>query len=168
MSPNVLLTVDNGQTEMPSRVLLKGTRLGPTTVGSQGHWVIEGPGVEEVHLVLWFDGSLLWVAAQPGCRVLLNGENVGLEFRLVSVPSDICFGNARIGVDPELDTPSARTRPEPMLPPNITAGTGRSRTPSTDREPSPRSDQPSDELPTVPEPLRRKGSGRPDPGSQST
>lgn len=168
ISPNIVLTVDHGHAEITSRALLKGTRFGPITVGSRGHWVIEAPGVEEVHLVLWFDGGSLRIAAQPNCRVLLNGEDVGLEFRIVSVPSDICFGDARFGVGPELDAPSAETRPEPTRPPSIAAGTPtrRSRTPDTERVSGSRSDWDSDELSAFPEPLRRKGGGRPDSGGQ--
>jgi hypothetical protein len=142
--PNIVLAVDPGQTTIPVRSLLRGTRFGPITVGTQGHWVIEAPGVEEVHLVLWFDGTLLWVAAQANCGVLVDGDSVGLDFRLVAIPSDICFGDARIRVGPEHDAPPAKVWPEPSGRQSIQTQGARDT----------RSVRDSDKPSTVPEPRR--------------
>jgi hypothetical protein len=95
---NVIISVRGGSTDRPEVELAAGTPADAFSVGSEGSWVVSGPGVSTVHAYLYFDGMTLFVASAPGMQVALGTEAVGTDWKALAIPARISLGGVALDV----------------------------------------------------------------------
>jgi len=116
--PELVVKVVRGHTQEGSQVFRPGEESGRISVGSQGDWMISGPGVVPLHLWLSFDGQRLFAASGEGAASAA-GRQLGHEWTEVSEGAELRFGFALLRVARNTSNrPRAiekRARPEVLL-----------------------------------------------------
>jgi hypothetical protein len=104
--PNILVSVQAGETQMGFMRFLPGQPVAAITVGLDGNWRIVAPGVGRAHLSLLFDGQALYAAALgPDLQVFINGAPIDGRWWMLKAPAELRFGHACLRVFAE--TPSS-------------------------------------------------------------
>jgi hypothetical protein len=110
--PNIVVSVQVGETQMGFMRFLPGQPVAAITVGLDGNWRIVAPGVGRAHLSLLFDGHELYVAALgPELHVFINGGPIDGRWWMLKAPAELRFGQACLRVF--VETPSS---PAPQAP----------------------------------------------------
>ena len=97
-----------GESETRTMRLNVGQPVPPFTVGCEGSWVVQGPGVASRHLSFAFDGRELKVAAAAfRGTATINGTAIDERWWPVPYPAEIRFGEGLLLVSCE--APAAQT-----------------------------------------------------------
>jgi hypothetical protein len=95
--PLFVLEVETGQGASGPLHLRAGRRLETISLGSQGHWVVTGPGVRDIHGYLAFDGALLFLrSANPAYPLRVDGTAVTGAWQPVEAPARISVGGVTL------------------------------------------------------------------------
>jgi hypothetical protein len=109
-----VVRVDVGSSESKIRRFRTGNPVATLTVGSQGAWKVEAPGVASVHAYLRFDGRQLLVAtSDPRRPVVIDGRPAPETWSPLHPPCLLSLGHASLSV--ERDVGQAVTPPNPVL-----------------------------------------------------
>jgi hypothetical protein len=95
---DIVLRLLDGRSEQRQIVLDGGRARPPFAVGRRGAWRIDGGHVARAHVMLAFNGSVLYVCAIGGQKALLDGTPLDGRWMEVSLPSVLRFGSARLGI----------------------------------------------------------------------
>ncbi len=99
-SEALVVRVDGGASDPKVRRFRSGSPVATLTIGSQGAWKVEAPGIASVHAYLRFDGRELLVAtADPRRPVLIDGRAVPETWSLVYPPCQLNLGGACLSVE---------------------------------------------------------------------
>src|SRR5258705_10006035 len=111
----IVVRVEVGASDTPSRRFHPGQATETFTIGTSGAWKIEAPGVASVHAYGRFDGRQFFVAtADPEDPVLVDGRLVPETWLAVVDPSTLAIGGARLAVDPRLSSEFPAAAPPAM------------------------------------------------------
>ncbi len=98
--PDIILRVRRGSAGVSCMRFRAGRAVEPTTIGKRGAWVVSADGVQNLHVLIRFDGDRLFgMAAHPEDPPLVDGQALGDDWTEIPSPSVIAFGAARILVD---------------------------------------------------------------------
>ncbi|HVW29691.1 MAG TPA: hypothetical protein VHC69_30215 [Polyangiaceae bacterium] len=103
-----ILTLTSGSSGETTRTFRWGTPVPPVSVGTEGEWRVDAPGVLGLHLYVAFDGRMVHVAAAEGARATVRGAAVARNWTRVPVRTEVRFGEASIAVTCEEATDEAR------------------------------------------------------------
>jgi hypothetical protein len=97
-SHDVVLRLLDGRSDRREILLEGGQPLEPFAVGSRGAWCVDGGHVADAHVMLAFNGSILYVRAHRGEKALLNDIPLDGRWREASMPGELRFGSARMSI----------------------------------------------------------------------
>jgi hypothetical protein len=98
-SEALVVRVDAGISDTKVRRFRAGTPVATMTVGSQGAWKVEAPGVASVHAYLRFDGHQLLVAtSDPRRPVVVDGTALPETWSPLQPPCVLSLGQANLSV----------------------------------------------------------------------
>jgi hypothetical protein len=95
---DVVIRVVEGESEQRELVLEAGCAIAPLALGRTRGWRIEAKEVAEAHVMLAWSGTSLFVGASRGEVALLDGFPLGPRWTEVRMPSELCFGGARLSI----------------------------------------------------------------------
>lgn len=95
---DVVIRVVEGESEQRELVLEAGSAIAPLAIGRTRGWRIEAREVAEAHVMLAWSGTSLFVGASRGETALLDGFPLGPRWTEVRMPSELCFGGARLSI----------------------------------------------------------------------
>jgi hypothetical protein len=108
-----VIRVDAGTSDTKVRRFRPGVPVATLTVGSQGAWKVEAPGVASVHAYLRFDGSQLLVAtSDPRRPVMIDGTAAPETWSPLHPPCRLGLGQASLSVE---RSGTALTPPSPVF-----------------------------------------------------
>jgi hypothetical protein len=108
-----VVRVDVGTSDTKARRFRPGGAAATLTVGSQGAWKVEAPGVASVHAYLRFDGRQLLVAtSDPRRPVVIDGQPLPETWSLLQPPCLLNLGQACLSVERSF---AEATPPSPAL-----------------------------------------------------
>jgi hypothetical protein len=97
MAETYRIEIRAGKASPLSYELRPGEPLAPLSVGTQGGWHVEAPGVHSVHLYVYFDGKTLFLQSPPvPDPPTVDGAPIAPEWAPLSPPARISFGRATI------------------------------------------------------------------------
>lgn len=109
-----VLEIRRGQGEPRFLRLPRGADLQPTSIGARGDFRVDGDGVLDVHLFVYFDGETLFVqSAESATPVRVNGRPASTEWTRVEPPSTLAFGDARVVFCPASQASAVSAEPAP-------------------------------------------------------
>ncbi len=95
---DLVLRLTEGVSTVHEVVLESGCARPPFAVGREAPWRVRAGHVSASHVMLAFNGSLLFVSALPGELALLDGVPLSPMWTEAPVPSELRFGSARIRI----------------------------------------------------------------------
>jgi hypothetical protein len=115
----LVVRVDAGISDTKVRRFRAGSPVATLTVGTQGAWKVEAPGVASVHAYLRFDGRQLLVAtSDPRRPVIIDGRAAPETWSPLQPPTVLSLGQACLAVERHV---AGATPPNP-----VTVACGRS------------------------------------------
>jgi hypothetical protein len=105
----VVISLLDGQSEQRELVLEVGRPISPMALGTRASWRIEGKDVAEVHVLLAWSGTTLFVGTTRGKHALLDGFPLAKQWTEVRTPAELSFGGARLTMTKRMqrDEPTA-------------------------------------------------------------
>lgn len=108
----VVIRLLDGQSSQRELVLEVGKPISPMALGTRAVWRIEGKDVADVHVLLAWSGTTLFVGATRGKHALLDGFPLAKQWTEVRAPAELSFGGARLSI-----TKQARREEPTAVPP---------------------------------------------------
>ncbi|HMI83519.1 MAG TPA: hypothetical protein VK550_05460 [Polyangiaceae bacterium] len=102
-SETLVVRVEGGTSDTKVRRFRSGNPVATLTVGTQGAWKVEAPGVASVHAYLRFDGrQLLAATSDPRRPVVIDGRSAPETWSLLHPPCVLRLGQASLCVERDL------------------------------------------------------------------
>jgi predicted component of type VI protein secretion system len=105
-SGRIIVELRAGNAEQTDVGLTPGEPIDAFSVGQNGSWRIQSPGVADVHAYMYFDGATFYLASVDIANpAWINGRPVPTDWQPVTPPCEIAMGSARfwVEVEEELD-----------------------------------------------------------------
>ena len=103
LSGEHLIEVRVGTGKPPTVRVRPGETIGPMSLGAEGAWRLEAPGVTREHAEVYFDGRQLFVRSLSAVRpVLVGGRPVPNAWTAIEPPCELMLGEARLWFGPDL------------------------------------------------------------------
>lgn len=114
LSREHIIEIRVGSGDPPSMRIRPGEPMGPTLIGSDGAWPLQGPGVAAEHAELYFDGSQLFVrSVNPGTPAVVGGRPVPGVWTPLEPPCEISLGGGQLWFGPDAPRAAAPARMSP-------------------------------------------------------
>jgi hypothetical protein len=94
----VVVRLLEGQSDQRELVLEVGRPISPLALGTRATWRVEGKDMADVHVLLAWSGSSLFVGATRGKYALLDGFPLAKQWTEVKSPAELSFGGARLSI----------------------------------------------------------------------
>ncbi len=105
-SGRIIVELRAGNAEQTDVGLTPGEPIDAFSVGQNGSWRIQSPGVADVHAYMYFDGATFYLASVDVANpAWVNGRPVPTDWQPITPPCEIAMGSARfwVEVEEELD-----------------------------------------------------------------
>lgn len=96
-NPGSIVEIRAGTSQRPLLELRPGQVVQPMSIGRNGMWPVEAPGVLDVHAYVYFDGNALFIqSADPANPAKGNGQAIATTWQQIEIPCTIEMGRARL------------------------------------------------------------------------
>jgi hypothetical protein len=118
----VHLRAVEGEADEPLLVFQAGFAVGPFSLGQNGDWKVRASDVAPLHVLLWFDGHMLYAAKSQGAPdVWVDGQALREDWSVLSHGTELRLGAARIAVSTDEGLPETREATSQIYPPTTVA-----------------------------------------------
>lgn len=121
----IIVELRAGEADQLDVGLSPGEPVEAFSIGQNGSWRIQAPGLADVHAYMYFDGATLYLASVNAADpAWINGRPVPTDWQAIVPPCEIAMGSARLwaeleeefDVEPDEPEPAPAAMPRPRKP----------------------------------------------------